>query len=147
MARMSVEEYRALAGAVKAGRSGATKSGGAGKRRGSKYGSRPTGRHASAKEHRRAAQLYLWEKAGIISNLREQVEYTLIPAQYGYAGTDLKGRPVRVCIERSCKYRADFVYEMDGQTVVEDTKGFRTKDYIIKRKLMLYVHGIQVREI
>lgn len=111
-----------------------------------KYHAQRTGRYASRKESRRAAQLKLWEKAGVISNLREQVSYELIPAQYGTAGKDLKGREVRVCVERACRYVADFVYEMDGQTVVEDTKGVRTKEYVIKRKLMLWVHGIQVRE-
>jgi hypothetical protein len=34
-----------------------------------------------------------------------------------------------------------------GETVVEDTKGFRTKDYVIKRKLMLWVHGIKIHEV
>ena len=112
-----------------------------------KYGARRTGSYASRKESRRAAELALWQKAGIISNLREQVPYELIPAQYGECGTDFKGKPVKVCLERAVKYIADFVYEMNGQTVVEDTKGFRTKDYIIKRKLMLWVHGIRIKEV
>lgn len=107
------------------------------------------GGHASKKEHARAGQLRLMQRAGIISDLREQVPFELIPAQYGTCGTDFKGRPVRVCVEHSCKYVADFVYVDNdtGQTVVEDTKGVRTKDYVIKRKLMLAVHGIRIREI
>jgi hypothetical protein len=46
-------------------------------------------------------------------------------------------------------YIADFTYRdaSPEQFIVEDTKGIRTKDYIIKRKLMLWVHGIRVREI
>lgn len=114
-----------------------------------KYGNRRVGSHASKKEHDRAAQLRLWERAGVISGLREQVSYELIPAQYGTCGTDFKGRPVRVLLERAVRYVADFVYtDCDtGDTVVEDTKGVRTRDYIIKRKLMLAVHGIQIREI
>lgn len=114
-----------------------------------KYGARRVGPHASKKEHNRAAQLKLWQRAGIISNLREQVPFELIPAQYGECGTDLKGKPVRLCVERSCKYIADFVYTVNetGETVVEDTKGVRTKDYIIKRKLMLFIHGIRIREV
>ena len=115
--------------------------------RGNKYGAKRVGDHASKKEHNRANQLKLWQHAGIISNLREQVPYELIPSQYADAGTDLKGRPVRVCIEKSCKYVADFVYDMDGRTIVEDTKGVRTKEYIIKRKLMLYLHGIRIKEV
>jgi len=52
------------------------------------------------------------------------------------------------CVERACDYVADFVYmNKDGQKVVEDTKGYKTKDYIIKRKLMLMFHGIRIREI
>lgn len=113
-----------------------------------KYGATRVGGHASRKEHNRAAQLRMMQRAGVISDLREQVPYELIPAQYA-DGVDSKGRHKRVCIERSCKYIADFVYvdNTTGQTVVEDTKGVRTKEYIIKRKLMLAVHGICIKEI
>lgn len=114
-----------------------------------KYHAKRIGTHASQKEHDRAATLKLWERAGVISNLREQVPYELIPAQYGECGTDLKGKPVRVCLEKSCRYIADFVYtdNKTGQTIVEDTKGVRTREYVIKRKLMLYVHGIRIKEV
>ena len=114
-----------------------------------KYGAKRVGTHASQKEHARANQLKLWQRAGVISNLREQVPFELIPAQYGECGTDLKGKPVRVCVERSCKYIADFVYTDNetGETIVEDTKGVRTKEYVIKRKLMLFRHGIRIKEI
>ena len=45
-------------------------------------------------------------------------------------------------------YYADFVYkDKEGVLHVEDTKGFKTKDYIIKRKLMLHVHGIRIHEV
>jgi hypothetical protein len=80
-----------------------------------------------------------------------QVKYVLIPAQYetyeryGKKGQRLKdGQRV---LEKECSYIADFVYEENGIEVVEDTKGIKTKDYIIKRKLMLYVHGIRVKEV
>lgn len=118
-------------------------------RKRNKYGAKRVGEHASKKEHNRANQLKLWQRAGLISNLREQVPFELIPAQYGECGTDLKGKPVRVCIEKSCKYIADFVYTDNetGQTIIEDTKGVRTKEYIIKRKLMLYLHGIRIKEV
>ena len=60
-----------------------------------------------------------------------------------------KGR----CVERSVEYVADFVYYkpdargiMD-ELVVEDAKGVKTKDYVIKRKLMLWVYGIRVKEV
>lgn len=130
---MTIKEYKNLRSASSSRRN--------------KYGAKRTGSHASAKEHRRASELKLWQRAGVISDLREQVPYELIPAQYGECGKDSKGKTVRVLIERPCRYIADFVYEMDGQTVVEDTKGFRTPEYIIKRKLMLAVHGIRIREI
>ena len=78
------------------------------------------------------------QRAGIIHNLREQVKYVLIPTQRDNSGK---------LLEKECSYYADFVYEKDGNTIVEDTKGVRTKEYIIKRKLMLWVHGIRVREV
>lgn len=114
-----------------------------------KYGAQRVGGHASRKEHRRAGELKLMQRAGLISDLREQVSYTLIPAQYGDCGTDFKGKSVRVLLERSCRYVADFVYtdKATGKTVVEDTKGVRTKEYVIKRKLMLAVHGIRIKEV
>lgn len=85
------------------------------------------------------------EKRGEISDLRMQVKYELIPKQVD--DPDLPVRKQRV-LERSCDYLADFVYkDKNGVTHVEDTKGMKTKEYIIKRKLMLYVHGIKVEEI
>lgn len=92
----------------------------------------------SRKEAQRAQELRLMLRAGIISNLREQVPYELIPAQKNEYGK---------VIERAVVYKADFVYDEKGKTVVEDTKGVRTKEYIIKRKLMLYEYGIRIREV
>lgn len=114
-----------------------------------KYGAKRVGKHASKKEHYRSATLQMMQRAGIIANLREQVKYELIPAQYGKCGKDFKGRTIHVLLERACSYVADFVYTdcNTGQTIVEDTKGMRTKEYIIKRKLMLSVHGIRIKEV
>lgn len=92
----------------------------------------------SRKEAQRAQELRLMLKAGIISNLREQVPYELIPAQKNEYGK---------VVERAVIYKADFVYDEKGKTVVEDTKGVRTKEYVIKRKLMLYEYGIRIREV
>lgn len=92
----------------------------------------------SRKEAQRAQELRLMLKAGIISNLREQVPYELIPAQKNEYGK---------VIERAVIYKADFVYDENGKTVVEDTKGVRTKEYILKRKLLLYMYGIRIREV
>ena len=49
-------------------------------------------------------------------------------------------------LERKVTYIADFMYEENGKAVVEDTKGLRTKEYVIKRKLMLYKYGIRIEE-
>ena len=101
----------------------------------SKYRNRITGGYHSKKEALRAQQLRLMQEAGEIFDLREQVEFLLIPKQKG---------------ERACKYFADFVYEdATGATVVEDVKSTATKtpDYVIKRKLMLFMHKIAVREV
>ena len=102
----------------------------------------------SKKEMRRHLQLLDMDRAGEITDLQRQVKFVLIPAQrepdtIGSRGGVKKGR----LIERECAYVADFVYNQNGKRVVEDTKGVRTKDYIIKRKLMLWVHGIRIKEV
>lgn len=104
----------------------------------------------SKKEGRRYFELRLMEKAGKIADLQRQVKYVLIPAQreadrVGVRGGITKGK----LIERECAYIADFVYKdlEKGELVVEDTKGFRTPEYIIKRKLMLYQYGIRIKEV
>ena len=91
----------------------------------------------SVKEYRRWCELILLEKAGQITNLQRQMPFELIPSQR------IDGKVV----ERACNYMADFTYYKDGQWIVEDTKGFKTKDYIIKRKLMLKVFGIRIHEV
>lgn len=94
----------------------------------------------SRKEARRYDTLRLMQLAGAISGLQRQVRFELIPAQ--------RDPETGKVIERKCEYVADFVYfDADGRRVVEDTKAVRTKDYIIKRKLMLYRHGIRIQEI
>ena len=133
--RISADEYKAFARP--------------GKSKANKYHAKRTGTHASKKEHGRAGELKLMEAAGMISGLKEQVRFNLLPSQYGTCGTDFKGKEVKVLLERPVSYIADFVYTdlMTGKEVVEDTKGFRTKEYVIKRKLMLYIHGIRIKEI
>lgn len=102
----------------------------------------------SVKEAKRYKYLKELEAEGKIKDLQMQVKYVLIPAQkepdvIGPRGGIKKGKT----LEKECTYLADFVYLQDDQTIVEDTKGFRTKDYIIKRKLMLHVHGIRIMEV
>jgi len=90
-------------------------------------------RFDSKREAARWQELKLLERAGEIKGLERQVEYELIPKQPG---------------ERAVKYIADFRYiDHDGKTVVEDTKGVKTPVYILKRKLLLWVHGIRVVEV
>lgn len=103
----------------------------------------------SKKEARRYLDLHLLLEAGEISDLRMQVKYVLIPPQREPDVTGPRGgvKPGKL-IETECSYIADFVYkDKDGKTIVEDTKGFKTKDYIIKRKLMLFIHGIKIHEV
>lgn len=94
----------------------------------------------SKKEANRYSELKLLERCGAISNLELQKVYELIPAQYefyeryGKNGNRLKDG--KRCLERSCIYKADFVYIENGKTVVEDVKGFRTDEYKITRKNM-----------
>jgi hypothetical protein len=104
----------------------------------------------SVKEYKRYCELRLLEKAGAISNLQRQVEFELIPAQrepdtVGVRGGIKRGK----VIEKAVKYVADFVYTEDGRMIVEDVKSpaTKTRDYIIKRKIMLWAKGITIREV
>lgn len=111
----------------------------------------------SKREADRYDDLALLEKQGVIQNLEWQKEYLLIPAQYktveqyGKRGTRIKDK--RILLERQVTYVADFVYEKDGETVVEDSKGYRNPSsapyakFVLKRKLMLWIHGIRITEV
>lgn len=109
----------------------------------------------SVREYNRAVQLRLMERAGLIGDLKEQVKYELIPAQREnstelYKAGPQKGLPKPgEILENPCYYIADFVYldNKTGKVVVEDTKGVKTKDYIIKRKLLLWRYGLRVIEV
>lgn len=132
------------------------------RRKWSKYKSKKTVLYGiefdSSKEAKRYQELLLLERAGKITDLKRQVAFELLPAQYEeiptgefYKRGERKGQQKmkRVCIENSVVYNADFVYTENGKTVVEDTKSkaTKTKDYIIKRKMVLYFHGIRIREV
>lgn len=103
-----------------------------------KYGARkvtaPDGqKFDSQKEYHRWCELKLLERAGKINRLQRQVRFELIPKQVG---------------ETACHYVADFVYYDDlWNLVVEDAKGYKTDVYKIKKKLMLYIHGIRIQEV
>lgn len=96
----------------------------------------------SKKEAQRYQVLTLLQKSGQICDLERQRKYILIPTQ-----RDENGK----LIERELSYVADFVYKENGNEVVEDVKGYKEgaayRIFAIKRKLMLSVHGIRVREV
>jgi hypothetical protein len=87
------------------------------------------GRFDSITEYKRYLALSLEARAGLIKDLRLQVRYPLVAG-----GIHIS------------TYVADFVYERDGQLVVEDSKGFRTREYLQKRRLMREIHGITILE-
>lgn len=89
----------------------------------------------SKREAKRYGELKLLERGKAISDLRLQVPFELIPSQQGGLRKELP-----------MKYLADFVYTEKGQTVIEDTKGVKTKDYVIKRKLMKLI-GHEITEV
>ena len=100
-------------------------------------------------EANRYSELVLMQRAGEITELRRQVSYELIPSQREPSTVGPRGGvKLGKFIEQAVNYIADFVYtDKQGNTIVEDTKGVKTADYIIKRKLMLWVHKIRIKEI
>jgi hypothetical protein len=88
-------------------------------------------RFASKKEARRYGELKLLQQGGKIRDLRMQVRYKLV-------------QPV--------VYVADFVYREVGAseadaTIVEDVKGYRTREYKAKKRLMAQQHNVEIREV
>lgn len=90
----------------------------------------------SRKESLRYSQLKLYEKGGLIANLRLQVAYELIPKLV------INGKA-----ERAIKYVADFVYydTVNKCEVVEDVKGIITDIFKIKYRLMKQIHNIDIK--
>lgn len=110
--------------------------------RAAKYGNRKISFYGIEFDSQKEAYRYLLlrdlQKQGRIHNLELQKEFELIPEQR------IGGK----LVERAVKYIADFTYnDHTGAFVVEDTKGFKTQEYIIKRKLMLFIHNIKINEI
>lgn len=114
----------------------------------------------SEREHKRFCELHILLRQGLIRDLDQQVPFPLIPTireEIGvYARGPRKGQPkYGKVIEHGVTYVADFVYTdaATGERIVEDAKGFRDPHsstyqvFVIKRKLMLHVHGIRVREV
>ena len=93
----------------------------------------------SKKEANRWVELAIMQKNGEITDLDTQVVFELIPAQ--------RDPVTKKVLERAVHYVADFVYYRGNEKVVEDTKGYRTPEYILKRKMLLWVHGIRIKEV
>ena len=99
-----------------------------------KYGNKVTEVAGKKFDSKKEAAFFLQlQQDPTVKSIQTQVVFELIPKQKG---------------ERACLYKADFVVEYhDGRTVVYDVKGMKTDVYRIKRKLMLWVHGIQIKEV
>ena len=86
----------------------------------------------SQREHKRWGDLKLMERAGKVKDLKRQVKFELIP---------------RIGKFRPIFFVADFTYRtISGDLVVEDSKGYRNRLYLLKRRLMLWRHGIDIFE-
>ena len=90
----------------------------------------------SKKEYLRYLVLEDMQRKGEISGLQVQVPFVLVPP-FQLNGIKYKG----------IRYIADYVYKKDGKTIVEDVKGMKTDVYKIKRKLMAYMHKIEIKEV
>jgi hypothetical protein len=105
-----------------------------------KYGNKPVTIDGiwfqSTKEGKRWCELKLLERAGVITDLKRQVKFELTPETVRSDGK----------VEDKSTYTADFVYTENGKNVIEDSKGFRTPDYKLLRKMMLFIHGIEILE-
>lgn len=120
----------------------------------SKYGNKKTKASGkvfdSRRERGRYYTLQTLEKAGEISDLRLQVPFEIIPAIYETVEVQLKTKTKQVqkLVQRAAHYVADFVYkDKDGNEVVEDAKGFRTPEYLLKKKMMRAFLGITIKEV
>lgn len=90
----------------------------------------------SLKERNHYIVLEHLEKTNQIKDLKRQVRFELQPS------FKLNGKTIR-----AINYIADFTYLKDGILVVVDTKGFRTKDYLLKKKMFQYKYGMDIVEV
>lgn len=106
----------------------------------------------SQSELDRWRELKLLERAGMISNLRRQVSFELVPAvweeveEVTQLKTKTRIKKVRRCRQKAVTYIADYVYTEMGKEVVEDRKGCKTKEYLLKKKMMYAFLGISIKE-
>lgn len=120
----------------------------------SKYGNKKTKYDGiefdSKKEMYRYIRLKSMQDEGLISDLRMQASFEIIPAVYEEQQVQLKTKvkTVTKCIQKAVYYLADFVYkDKEGNVIVEDSKGYRTKEYLLKKKMMRAFLGITIKEV
>ena len=93
------------------------------------------------------------ERQGLITGLRRQIVFELLPKQTKKVIQHLKTKDkvVERMVAQAVTYTADFVYEKkDGINffpVVEDFKGYPNDRWPLKKAMMYYFHGIEVREV
>ena len=91
----------------------------------------------SKKEAARFCELRLMERAKLIRDLKLQPRFEIQPSYIK------NGRKVR-----AIEYIADFsYYNESGKFIVEDVKGKRTKDYLLKKKLIEYRYDFEITEV
>ena len=120
-----------------------------------KYGNIKTEVDGIVFDSRKEARYYLYLRQrlhdGAITDLKRQVPYELVPVVYKDETVHLKtkDKTVKKVVQRPIRYVADFVYVdgKTGKTQVIDCKGVRTKEYLLKKKMMLAFHGIEVIEV
>ena len=120
-----------------------------------KYQNKKTEVNGIKFDSRKESKHYLYLKNlyehGFISDLRLQVPYELLPAIWEEQEVQLKTqtKKVRKCVQKAVNYIADFVYvdNNTGKEEVVDVKGMRTKEYLLKKKMMLALKGIKILEV
>lgn len=85
--------------------------------------------HASKKEAGRCNDLHMLQRAGAISELEQQPVYRFT----------VDGRAVMVG-KRQLKFTPDFRYIENGKVIVDDSKGMRTRDYIVRAAFFRAFH-------
>ena len=122
----------------------------------SKYGNRKVTIEGinfdSEREAKRYSILKEHQNKGDISDLKLQVVYELIPAIKELKTVVLKTKTIQkeVTIQQAITYRCDFTYVKDEKLIVEDVKispKMLPPEYKLKKKLLRYVHGIDIREV
>ena len=122
----------------------------------SKYGNRKVTIEGINFDSEREAKRYLilkeYQNKGDISDLKLQVVYELIPAIKELKTVVLKTKTIQkeVTIQQAITYRCDFTYVKDEKLIVEDVKispKMLPPEYKLKKKLLRYVHGIDIREV